>query len=94
MHQDFHVDDRFSSGASKANRPTIEDIAREAGLSTAKVDRVLNARKDTARRAYEAARLVGYHAAPLIGQRVQTDMPRLQLAAILHEERQAFYQSF
>ncbi len=81
-----------------ARRPTIHDVAREAGLSTATVDRVLNAREkvreDTARRVYEAARLVGYHATPLIGQRVQADLPRLRLGVVLHKERQAFYQSF
>ncbi|MEO5614038.1 MAG: LacI family DNA-binding transcriptional regulator [Cypionkella sp.] len=81
-----------------ANRPTIHDVAREAGVSTATVDRVLNAREkvreDTARRVYEAARLVGYHAAPLIGQRVTMELPRLRLGVVLHKERQAFYQSF
>ncbi|WP_309667671.1 LacI family DNA-binding transcriptional regulator [Tabrizicola sp.] len=81
-----------------ANRPTIHDVAREAGVSSATVDRVLNAREkvreDTARRVYEAARLVGYHAAALIGQRVHMDQPRLRLGVVLHKERQAFYQSF
>ena len=79
-------------------RPTIHDVAREAGLSTATVDRVLNAREkvreSTARRVYDAARLVGYHAAPLIGQRVQADLPRLRLGVVLHKEKQAFYQTF
>jgi LacI family transcriptional regulator len=51
-------------------------------------------REDTAFRVYEAARLVGYHAAPLIGQRVQTDLPRLRLGVVLHKEKQAFYQTF
>lgn len=81
-----------------SRRPTIHDVAREAGVSTATVDRVLNAREkvreDTARRVYEAARLVGYHATSLIGQRVQSDLPRLRLGVVLHKERQAFYQSF
>jgi LacI family transcriptional regulator len=81
-----------------SRRPTIHDVAREAGLSTATVDRVLNAREKvretTARRVYEAARLVGYHAAPLIGQRVQADLPRLRLGVVLHKEKQAFYQTF
>ncbi len=81
-----------------ARRTTIEDVAREAGVSTATVDRVLNARErvreDTARRVYEAARLVGYHATPLIGQRVQMDLPRLRLGVVLHKEKQAFYQTF
>jgi LacI family transcriptional regulator len=80
-----------------ASRPTIHDVAREAGVSTATVDRVLNAREkvreDTARRVYEAARLVGYHATPLIGQRVQLDLPRLRLGVVLHKEKQAFYQT-
>ena len=81
-----------------ARRTTIHDVAREAGVSTATVDRVLNAREkvreDTARRVYEAARLVGYHATPLIGQRVHTDLPRLRLGVVLHKEKQAFYQTF
>ncbi|HMO08247.1 MAG TPA: LacI family DNA-binding transcriptional regulator [Paracoccaceae bacterium] len=81
-----------------ARRSTIHDVAREAGVSTATVDRVLNGREkvreDTARRVYEAARKVGYHAAPLIGQRVQGDLPRLRLGVVLHKERQTFYQNF
>lgn len=81
-----------------SRRPTIHDVAREAGLSPATVDRVLNGRErvreDTARRVYDAARAVGYHAAPLIGQRVQADLPRLRLGVVLHKERQSFYQQF
>lgn len=81
-----------------ARRPTIHDVARAAGVSSATVDRVLNARErvreDTAQRVYEAARKVGYHAAPLIGQRVQAELPRLRLGVVLHKERQAFYQAF
>ena len=81
-----------------ARRPTIQDVARQAGLSPSTVDRVLNGREtvrpDTARRVYDAARLIGYHAAPLLGQRLQADLPRLRLGVILHKERQAFYQQF
>jgi LacI family transcriptional regulator len=81
-----------------ANRPTIHDVAREAGVSSATVDRVLNGRErvreETARKVYDAARLIGYHAASLIGQRVQADLPRLRLGLVLHKERQAFYQAF
>jgi LacI family transcriptional regulator len=81
-----------------ASRTTIHDVAREAGVSTATVDRVLNAREkvreDTARKVYEAARRVGYHAAPLIGQRMQADLPVLRLGVVLHKEKQAFYQTF
>jgi LacI family transcriptional regulator len=81
-----------------ANRPTIHDVAHEAGLSSATVDRVLNGRErvreETARRVYVAARAIGYHAAPLIGQRVKADQPRLRLGLVLHKERQSFYQQF
>ena len=80
-----------------ANRTTIHDVARAAGVSTATVDRVLNAREkvreETALRVYAAARKVGYHAAPLIGQRVQADLPRLRLGVVLQKEKQAFYQN-
>jgi LacI family transcriptional regulator len=79
-------------------RPTIQDVARAAGLSSATVDRVLNGREavreDTARRVYEAAKAIGYHAAALIGHRMQADLPRLRLGVVLHKEKQAFYQSF
>jgi LacI family transcriptional regulator len=79
-----------------ARRPTIHDVARAAGLSPATVDRVLNAREtvreDTARRVYDAAQSIGYHAAPLIAQRMQDARPRLRLGVVLNKERQAFYQ--
>ncbi len=81
-----------------ARRPTIRDVAAAAGVSQATVDRVLNGREqvreDTARRVYEAARRIGYHAAPLIAQRLQADLPELRLGVVLHKEKQAFYQSF
>ncbi|WP_343116597.1 LacI family DNA-binding transcriptional regulator [Ostreiculturibacter nitratireducens] len=81
-----------------ARRPTIADVAREAGVSVATVDRVLNGRErvreDTARRVYEAAREVGYHAAALIEQRLKIEMPEIRMGFVLHKERQAFYQSF
>jgi len=81
-----------------ARRKPIADVAAEAGVSTATVDRVLNGREavreTTARKVYEAAQKIGYHAAPLIGQRVQTRLPSMRLGFILHKEKQAFYQNF
>lgn len=81
-----------------ASRPTIADVARAAGVSVATVDRVLNARsrvrEETARRVYEAARRIGYHAAALIGQRMQAELPELRVGVVLHKEKQAFYQAF
>ena len=81
-----------------ARRPTIDDLAQAAGVSVATVDRVLNGRPNvregTARRVYEAAQAIGYHAAGLIGQRLQGDLPVLRLGFVLHKEKQAFYQNF
>ncbi|GLS19484.1 LacI family transcriptional regulator [Labrys miyagiensis] len=68
-------------------RPTIQDVAREAGVSPATVDRVLNARlpvkPETAKRVAEAASALGYHAAGLIAQRLDRDVPLLRLGFLL-----------
>lgn len=81
-----------------ARRPTMADVAREAGVSIATVDRVLNGREqvrgDTVRRVAEAAERAGYHAAGLIGRRLAADLPELRLGVVLHKEKQAFYQNF
>lgn len=79
-----------------AGRPTITDVARESGVSVATVDRVLNGRQkvreETARLVYEAARGIGYHAAGLIRQRLQSELSEVRLGFVMHKERQAFYQ--
>jgi len=81
-----------------ANRPTIADLAREASVSVATVDRVLNGRhrvrEETARRVYEAASALGYHAAGLIKQRMHEGLPEYRLGFLLQKERHYFYQSF
>ncbi|WP_048646108.1 LacI family DNA-binding transcriptional regulator [Nitratireductor soli] len=81
-----------------ARRPTIADLAERAGVSVATVDRVLNdrlrVREETARRVYEAAAAIGYHAAALIHQRITADLPRMDFGFLLHKEGQPFYQAF
>ncbi|WP_199258403.1 LacI family DNA-binding transcriptional regulator [Paracoccus binzhouensis] len=81
-----------------AGRPTIEDVARAAGVSVATVDRVLNGRarvrEETARKVSEAAEAVGYHAAPAIRARALAHVPELHLGIVLQKERHAFYQDF
>ncbi len=81
-----------------ARRPTIADLSRASGVSVATIDRVLNARQpvreETARRVYEAAEAIGYHAAGLIRQRMRQDLPQYRLGFILQRPRQPFYQSF
>jgi LacI family transcriptional regulator len=81
-----------------ARRPTLSDVAREAGVSVATVDRVLNGREavrgETQARVAEAATRVGYHAAGLIERKIAAGVPELRLGVVLHKERQAFYQNF
>lgn len=81
-----------------ANRPTINDLARVSGVSVATVDRVLNnrlpVREETARRVYEAANAIGYHAAGLIRQRMRQELPEYRLGFLLQKPGHHFYQEF
>ena len=81
-----------------ARRPTVADLARASGVSVATVDRVLNGRlpvrEETARRVYEAASAIGYHAVSLIKQRLQQDLPQYRLGFLLQRPNQPFYQGF
>lgn len=78
------------------NRPTIADLARAAGVSTATVDRVLNGRQsvreETVRRVHDAAEEIGYHGANMIRQRMLADRPAFRLGLVLQKPRHAFYQ--
>lgn len=77
-------------------RPTIADLARVSGVSTATVDRVLNGRpnvrEETIRRVHQAAEEIGYHGANAIRQRMLEDRPVLRLGLVLQKPRHAFYQ--
>jgi LacI family transcriptional regulator len=81
-----------------ARRPTVSDLAKTAGVSVATVDRVLNGRlpvrEETARRVYDAAKTIGYHAAGLIHQRLRQDLPQYRLGFLLQRPDQYFYQAF
>ncbi len=81
-----------------ANRPTIHDLAREAGVSVATVDRVLNGRakvrEETARKVAEAAHRIGYHARGLVELSRSWNVPEVTLGFVLHKEQQEFYQNF
>lgn len=79
-------------------RPTIADLAREAGVSLATADRVLNGRlkvrEETARRVQDAAQRIGYHGANAIRARLMAELPERHVALILQKERHPFYQDF
>lgn len=76
-------------------RPTIVDLAKASGVSVATVDRVLNnrlpVREETARRVYEAANRIGYHAASLIRQRMRRELPEYRLGFLLQKPADPFY---
>ncbi|WP_417205136.1 LacI family DNA-binding transcriptional regulator [Antarctobacter sp.] len=81
-----------------AQRPTLQDVAREAGVSIATVNRVVAAapgvREETARKVADAAARIGYHGHNLIAQNVLRSLPELRLGFVLHKEKQAFYVAF
>ncbi|RWM77836.1 LacI family DNA-binding transcriptional regulator [Mesorhizobium sp.] len=83
---------------ARGKRVTIADLAREAGVSVATVDRVLNVRlpvrEETAQRVHAAAHAIGYHAAGLIKQRLQQHLPHYKLGFILRKPTHDFYQDF
>jgi LacI family transcriptional regulator len=80
-----------------ARRPTIVDVAREAGVSPSTVDRVLNGRQnvqpETLQRVFAAAARIGYHGLRLIEQRINPGLPGMRLGFLLTKQGQAFYQS-
>ena len=75
-------------------RPTLTDLAEAAGVSLATVDRVLNARhrvrEPTAERVLRAAERIGFHAAPLLKQRLRAEAPRRTFGFLL-QKPDAFY---
>jgi len=79
-----------------SKRPTIRDLAREARVSVATVDRVLNARlpvrEDTARRVYEAALALDYHAVSILRHRMRQELPGCRLGILFQAPGAAFCQ--
>ncbi len=79
-------------------RATIADLSREAGVSVATVDRVLNGRlkvrEETARKVHEAARRIGFHGANAIHSRILADLPELHFGVVLQKGDHAFYRKF
>ncbi|MEP6501714.1 MAG: LacI family DNA-binding transcriptional regulator [Betaproteobacteria bacterium] len=78
--------------------PTIATVAREAGVSTATVDRVLNSRlpvkEGTAMRVIAAAERIGYHGAALMRERLRERTPLRTLGFCLQKRSDLFYQAF
>lgn len=81
-----------------ANRPTVQDVARAAGVSVTTVDRALNGRaavrEDTLRKIADAAHRVGYHARGLLAQNLDAAKPEVTFGFVLIKKAQEFYQNF
>ncbi len=79
-----------------SKRATITDLARQAGVSVATVDRVLNrrlpVREDTALRVVAAAEAIGYHATGLLRQRM-TEVRQVTLGFLLQKRHDDFYKA-
>jgi len=80
-----------------SKRPTIRDLAEASGVSIATVDRILNARhkvrEATAQRVMQAAADLGYHATPLLRQRMLQERPSCHLGFLFQPAVRDFYQS-
>ena len=78
-------------------RPTMGDVAKQAQVGIATVDRVLNRRApvkaETARRVLDAAEAIGFHAAPLLKKRVDDAGQERTFAFLLQKGGQSFYQA-
>lgn len=78
-------------------RPRLIDIAREAGVSLATVDRALNGREtvrpDTVRRVADAARRLGLQP-PGLPPVATEDLPLRRFGVLLHKSGQEFYREF
>jgi len=81
-----------------ANRTTIKDIAREAGVSVTTVDRAINGRgrvrPETLRKIAAAAQRVGYHGMGIFRDRLDKSLPKIRLGFVLLKQSQEFYRNF
>ena len=89
--------DRNYQREAMARRTTLRDIAIQAGVGVATVDRVLNRRAPvtakTATRVLAAAEALNYHARGLMRHRVEAMVPARTLGFILQKQGKWFYQS-
>ena len=81
-----------------ANRTTIKDVAREAGVSVTTVDRAINGRgtvrPETLKKIAEAAQRVGYYGMGTFRDRLDQSLPEVKLGFVLLKQSQEFYRNF
>jgi LacI family transcriptional regulator len=78
-------------------RPTIKDLAIEAGVSVATVNRVLagngGVRSPTMERVREAAEAIGFYGTGAIRSRIIAARPKMKFGFLLHQPGREFYQN-
>lgn len=79
-------------------RPTISDLAREAGVSVATVNRILagsaNVRAHTAQRVKNAAEKIGFYGIGSIEDQIKKSGPHYRLGFLLQQSNRELYQMF
>lgn len=77
------------------HEPTMEDVAKAAGVGVATVDRVINrrapVRPDTAQRVLDAAESLGFRRSGLIRRRITEQHRPLKLGFLLQNQHSPFY---
>ncbi|MDR7305774.1 LacI family DNA-binding transcriptional regulator [Rhodoferax saidenbachensis] len=77
--------------------PTMQDVARLAGVGVATVDRVINGRAAvrpaTSQRVLQAAKDLGFHRSGLIERRVQQEARTVRLGFLLQSQASPFYRA-
>jgi LacI family transcriptional regulator len=88
--------DRSINGLMKIEHCTIADVAREAGVGVATVDRVINqraaVRPATALRVLKAAEAIGFRGAGLIKKRISESGKQHRLGFLLQKRASIFFQ--
>jgi LacI family transcriptional regulator len=76
-------------------RPTITDLAREAGVSISTANRVLggspNVRHATIQQVKEAAERIGYYGLGVIRAQITSRKPKFRFGFLLHQPTRTFY---
>jgi LacI family transcriptional regulator len=80
---------------SDMNRPTINDLAKAAGVSVSTANRVIgggnNVRSATIRRVRDAAETIGFYGLGSIKSRLDAARPKYRFGMLLQQPTRAFY---